>query len=69
MGVWWSLIKKEPTKQSKLPSSVTAGATISTKPLKDWFKETYTPEKPASAEDTHPDTHQTTLFPGDTEEE
>jgi len=57
---WFQVVKKE-TKQGKLPESVTQGATISTRPLKDWFKPNRKKPEVPEAEETHPNTKQSTL--------
>jgi len=54
---WFNVVKKDKTKQGKLPKELVEGATVSTRPLKDWFKRPKK-SKPKKADDT---TTQTSL--------
>jgi hypothetical protein len=52
---WFNIIKdcgKKHTKQTKLPKELTDGATVSNRPLKDWFKDKKRKDTSQPADDT-----------------
>jgi len=49
---WFNIIKDCGKKQTKLPKELTDGATVSNRPLKDWFKDKKRKDTSQPADDT-----------------